>query len=524
MPSRSGTRHPDRASLSLAGKNRARLIRLCLALLYLSALSMLILWEYREHLEVLSSECSLKDVTKPSLYNIPYSRILEWSSSHAAGHVATVVIPAELEEIHSNLCLGRAYMADVLRVLATEHPTVIAIDKFYSPNACASDPASTESLLRAVDAVPMPVVVGESTNGLEKRAGGSCLARKAQLDFHSPNVRHGITRIDSEPERFPLRWLVLTPDRATNTSAEPAHPEASSEEVFRPELADSLSLAAVRAYDPAFVAQPRVQRLIAKDDHAYANLSTDLPRITTTDLLCSAADETTRRRWSVSCSGNAAPVNLAGRLVVVGAETSTDEKIVLEKRMWGVQLQAHYMEALLSGDYLRYLPLPAGFTLFALFVFLIEGLPTILLARRPRWKGTFLIGHAYPRRRYFWVVFCTVALLAASTVLSLALRYLPPLLVFGDILLVATTRFLFFLAESAEHPFLHAYTHGKAHSMSQNIPDARPVVVTANKTDPSPTPTPQTPPQPLSILPEPVQVIPGPISGNTPGSEGGSAG
>ena len=524
MSSRSA---PDRTARkshpSDAPHQTGRWMRVVLGLLYLTALSLLIVWEYRDRLEVYTSECELRDQVKSSLYNLPYERFLDWASSGAVRHVATVAIPEDLEEIQQNVCLGREYMADVLRALALHNPSVIVIDKFYGAGTCASAPASTEDLIRAVGALKVPVVIGESARGLEHKIANSCLVRTSQLDFKAPNATHGLTRINSEPERLPLRWLILPsePERAGESS--PAEPVAAGGNIVAADFGDSLSFAAVKAYDPAFAMQRRIRELVVRDHHGYANLTIEIPGVTTTQLLCDAEDATIRKKWSLSCSRQSGLPNLAGRVVVIGAETPADEKLVLGQRMWGFELQARYIEALLSGDYLGFLPIWWGLAIFGLFVFLIEGLPTILIARRPRWRKLPLVGHAYHHRRYLWVIFWAICVIAVSTVLTLALRYLPPLLVYGDILLVAVTRLLFFLAESAEDPFLHAHSHRKAHPMStSHVSDAKTPHSTTSTHSPkephlNPSVEPFTPDQPTD--PDPV-----PNSINQPGTEAGTVG
>jgi hypothetical protein len=96
---------------------------------------------------------------------------------------------------------------------------------------------------------------------------------------------------------------------------------------------------------------------------------------------------------------------------------------------------------------------------FAAFIFIIEGVPTLLEAFRPGWKKIRFLSRAYPRRRYAWVIFWAIATVLLASLLCLALGYLPPLVVFGDIWFVAITRLLFFVAESTETPFLHHHHH-----------------------------------------------------------------
>jgi CHASE2 domain-containing sensor protein len=484
----------------------------------LIALSLLVVWEYRDRFEALSSECELRDQTKSNFYNRPYERILNLASSGGGGHVVALAIPADLEEIQNNLCLGREYMSDVLRALAARGPSVVAIDKFYSAGTCASSPASTQDMIRAVAALKVPVVIGESTNGLEHQVGNSCLVRKPQLDFGAPNVRHGITRINDEPERLPLRWLVL---------ASAPEEGSSAGEVPTTEFADTLSFAAVKAYDPGFAEQEKIRQMVAHDDHAYANLDMRITRMSTTQLLCSTKDEGLYRKWSLSCGALPALPDVAGKIVLIGAETGTDRKEVLGERIWGFELQARYMEALLSGGYLGYLPIWWGLFVFALFIFVMQAVPAILKARRPGWETLPFVHFAYSQPRYFWVVFSASSVIAVSAVVMLALHYLPPLLVYGDILLVAVTHLLIYLAESTEHPFVHAHhLHPREeHNLSthdSNDHQEKPSTASTSaahsmQAHASPATEPFVPSQPAD--PEPV-----PTSGNKPGSEAASEG
>jgi hypothetical protein len=428
--------------------------RAWLALLYLGALSGLIVWEYHERLDAFSKECTFQDEHRGNLYSRPYEQFLAWASPASTGHVALVAIPMDAREIQVNVCLGRAYLADVLRAVAKQHPAVVVVDKFFHANTCSRSPASTNELIGAVRDVSAPVVVGESTKGIDETVAGSCLVRDEQLRFDSPNVTHGLTRLQTEPERFPLVWPVLE--------------EKPEEHAAAPVVTylDTLALAAAKAYDPGFVEQRSVRELVAMRDRAYARLDMTLPRTTTIDVLCADGDEAVRNRWDLACKPAAATPRMLGKVVVIGAESPTDEKTVLGRKLWGFELQATYIESLLSGNYLRSLPVWVSVALFIAFVFVIEGLPTILMAYRPQWKRRFLLRYAYPRRRYVWVVFWVVTLLALSTVLSLAFRFLPPLLVFGDILFLAVTRLMYFSAESAEHPLVHVHAHGHTHGPS----------------------------------------------------------
>lgn len=418
-----------------------------LAALYFAALSALVLWEYRDRFETLDNGCELVDAPPHSgLYSRPYEHLLDWASSDAARHVSVLSIPADLEEIQSNACIGRAYTADVLRTLALLHPAVIVLDKFYSPGACASAPESTRDFVATTGALSVPVIVGESTGGLPRRVDEACLVRKPQLDFASPNVHHGLTRLNTATEKLPLEWRVL-----------PATPTAG-----RSEVADSLALATIKVYDPGYVNRPRIRALLGADRHPYANLDLDLPHATTTDLLCEAGTPAMLNRWRPDCSHRPTPVSIMGKVIVIGSEGRDDLRQVLGTRMWGFDLHAHYIEALLSGTFLRTVSFGAAFAIFTAFILMTEAVPALLSYYRPRWRHKRFLCHAYKRRRYFWTAFWAVTFVVVTTLVALFLHYLPPLIMFSDIALVATTRLIIFAAESTEHPLLHP-PHRKAH-------------------------------------------------------------
>ena len=426
---------------------RSRRLRVVLGLVYLLALSGLIVWEYRDHLDLGSTGCEPAIAeTKSALHSRAYEHLLDWASGESTSHVTAIAIPEDMEDIQGNVCQARAYFADLIRTIAPQHPAEIVIDKFYGPAACPNSPQTTAELVAAVRSAPFPIIVGESAAIAPAAHDGSCLVRKPQLDFGSSNVIRGLTRLNLEAERVPLQWKIL-PSDAEGSSA-------------KAEAADSLSLAAVKAYDSDYQHHRRLQAMIAADHHPYANLRVDLPQETSTQLLCDAGTPAMRQRWNVSCSGPAPHLKLLGKVVLIGAEDERDHWPVLDSRMWGFELQARYIQVMLSGSYLRGLPIWIPFLTFASFMFVVEGLPTLLEALIPAGKDHWFLTHAYTQRRYVWVIFWTLCFPTVFTVLALALGYLPPLVVFGDICLVAITRLLLFAAESTGSPLIQPNKKG----------------------------------------------------------------
>jgi uncharacterized membrane protein YphA (DoxX/SURF4 family) len=253
-------------------------------------------------------------------------------------------------------------------------------------------------------------------------------------------VHRGIVSLNTQLEKIPLQWNV----------------RASEEPDARVETPDSLSWAAVKAYDPDFARVERIQELVDSRRHPFVNLNFTLPTQTSTQLLCATGTEEMRKRWSVECSGPIQPPRLLGRIVVIGSETMPDRHPVLGKQLWGVDLQARYIQALLSGRYLRAVPVWVGFVVFAVFVLLIEGLPALMEAYTPKLKKHPVFAHAFRQRRFVWVAASAVIWIVLTAAVCLALGCLPPLAAFGDIFLLASTRLLIFTVESTEVPLLHS--------------------------------------------------------------------
>jgi len=425
---------------TVASPWRAAATKLLLGAVYLLPLAGLIVWEHRDHLADFTSSCDTPpDVAHSDLYSVPYSFFLSRASGDSVSSVSLVGIPADLAEIQANVCQARPYIADLLRSIAAQHPAEIVVDKFFSPTACRVFPQNTSELLAAVQSTSIPVVVGEFTDLADTRRNGTCLVRKPQLDFASSNVHRGLTRLYTELDKIPLQWRVLSSPTATNVTDTTT-------------TSDTLSWAAVKIYAPDFAQRPRMKALVDSPTATFANLNLDLPRLTSTQVLCSFGTAEMRSRWSPDCSRPPSTAPLAGKIVLIGAEDLADQKIVLGSRVWGYDLQGRYMQALLSGAYLRELPASVVYFLFASFLVLIELVPTALQAWVPRLHDHLLLRPAFRRKRYVWVVSWTIAFLCLTSLICLGFGYLPPLAVCGDIVVIAIARLLFFAAGSAEAP------------------------------------------------------------------------
>jgi hypothetical protein len=181
---------------------------------------------------------------------------------------------------------------------------------------------------------------------------------------------------------------------------------------------------------------------------AFANLNIDLPRQSSTQVLCSIGTPEMRTHWSADCSGPPSTVPITGKIVLIGSEDIVDQKIVLGSKVWGYDLQGRFMQALLSGAYLRELSAWVVYVLFGGFLVLIELVPIALQVFLPRLRNHVLLRPAFRRKRYLWVIFWTLAFLCLTSLICLGSGYLPPLAVFGDICIIVVARLLFFAAGS----------------------------------------------------------------------------
>jgi hypothetical protein len=169
------------SSPSHAKPPRSPLFQILMGVVYLAAIAGLIVWEYHDHVQLGSSGCEspVREV-KSSLYARSYERLLDWASGESASHVTAIAIPADLEDIHGNLCQARSYLADLVISIAAQHPAEIVIDKYFSPASCANAQQNTADLLAAVRSVSAPVVVGESaksTSGSPRHSSSASLSR-----------------------------------------------------------------------------------------------------------------------------------------------------------------------------------------------------------------------------------------------------------------------------------------------------------------------------------------------------------
>ncbi len=349
-----------------------------------------------------------------------YSPLLSWISRPTHKDVAALYIDSGLSQIQLNTCLARSYLADVLTLAATQHPARLVVDKYFGPDTCTEgeDSVASDSLVKTVQALPFPVIIGRSTQRSAEAKIEPCLVQQPELSFHSTNVIPGLVRPNSDLVKIPLQWLVSeSPGQA-------------------PQFQDTLAFAALRSFAPELV-----KGLLRSHRQPYAKIQDDIPEESSAQFLCSGADSAVKVRWHLQCSSkpDGDLYSLQGKVVVVGAQSSNDQEDVLGHTYYGYQLQAQYLDDLLTGSYLLASPGWLPVTIYLFFVLISEA-PRFI--QKP--FNDFTENHLFPRTivhehlKLFWSLAWAVVFILGSNFLFFLFHFLPPL---GLIVFIFSTVF-----------------------------------------------------------------------------------
>lgn len=339
-------------------KWQRRRVKIGVACFYLFIAGMLIWYELRDQGYFHSdSECTLRST--PQGDDWVTENAYPWILAHmspggsGSGGVSVVAIESGLETFQQNVCIARGLTADLLTAIAAQKPAVIAIDKFYGQTACASSDKDTQSLYAVTSKLGVPLIVGESTHAAPEGSTEACLVLTPQLDLGSA-VKHGLTRLNLDVLKIPMSWPVFKDDSAKELAAPPDD--------------ESFSVVTANAAAKVWGKSAAFDGLIHSTQQPYANVRGTLQRQTATNLLCSAPGGTlTAAKWGLMCPAKPQRIDLRNKVVVLGAESESDFPVVLGSGMYGFELQAHYIDALLAQGYLR--PVSLWFLLFPLTLY-----------------------------------------------------------------------------------------------------------------------------------------------------------
>ena len=286
--------------------------------------------------------------------------------------LVTLEPPSVPLSVLSNVCDSREFMSFLIPALVANGALVIAIDKFYSAGACPDGRRENLHLSASIKNVPanVHVVVGQATRRKASATDGlddSCLVLTPAFDFggagdpshggRSGKVLYGLTRLNENSAQIPLAWPVLKDDSSTQIATMPGFALVAAEQLGSKDLRES-------GLD--FVAQERIQ-----EKHPFGFFE-DIASSDAMDVLCSTPAKVPLP-WSCPPAGRHRHYPFEGKVVVVGEKVSTDRQPFLGGSEYGVNLQAQYIDALLSNRFLREVPSCWEWDMVKAFILLFAG-------------------------------------------------------------------------------------------------------------------------------------------------------
>jgi hypothetical protein len=431
-----------------------------------------------------SDPCSLGEIDQSSLSAKMYLPLAKWALRYTpTPSVAIIYIDPSHDppDLLSNTCASRAFLARLVTALNTLSAHVIVIDKYYSASACAEQDKNA-AFVSAMEGSKVPIVVGQQTYAL---ADGSkspgCLALTPRLQFSSASkVLYGLTRLNSDDLKVPLRWPVFNQPPAPPPTASQPNPPAPAPTQLPAASGDTLSLVAAKAVSPQLESNSGVSKLLSAQIHPYTTFL-DLPHITALTALCSAepaprapidgqpGDDLCKPwvRPIDNLDGN--QLSLDSKIVVIGEVTDLDmhpfpttQAPFRTNQRPGVFLQANYIQALLDHRFLQEIPLwltVTGLVFFVIGVYCLywshdkEGKPHLSVER----AGIASL-----------VVF--VAMVLTSILAVLSMSYFTPLWALWGAGAFVVFRYL---EASGHHRSEHLLAHLTGHRHTEEDPPAQ---------------------------------------------------
>ena len=385
-----------------------------------------------------SNSCQLTDKEQSSISARMYLPIARWALRYTpTPSVAIIYIDPSHDppDLVNNTCASRAFLARLVPALNQLNAHVIVIDKYYSAGACAEQDKNT-AFISAMESSKIPIVVGQQTHGISDGSSlAGCMAPTKRLEFSKTSkVQYGVTRIDNDDLKIPLRWPIY----ADPADAPPAAPGvAYTPKQLDPASGDTLSLVAAKAVDPNIESRPSVQKMLAAPVNPYTTFL-NLPHITALTALCSAepaprapideqpGDDLCKAWVRPLDNLDGKGLSLAGKIVVIGDISDADMKPFPTdlapfpaKQRPGVFMQANYVQALLDHRFLREIPEAVTLGLLVLYVFLVYVLYWAHdIDGRPRFNA---------EQAGLWSLAAFCVLLLMSFLVLVSLSYFTPL-------------------------------------------------------------------------------------------------
>ncbi|MGA1982551.1 MAG: CHASE2 domain-containing protein [Acidobacteriaceae bacterium] len=434
-----------------------------------------------------SNPCALTDSPQSSISARMYLPIAKWALRYTPSpSVAIIYIdPAhDPADLLTNVCASRAFLSRLVPALNTLNAHVIVIDQYISANACAEQ-GKNQAFIKAMESSKVPIVVGQQTHALPQTSAASgCLALTPKLEFSpSSKVHYGLTRIDNDDLKIPLRFTVYTDPTVSPAAAPTTEPATASPPAPVPLPAtagDTLSLVAAKLVNPRIESNRVLSKLLAPQIDPYTTFL-NLPHITALTALCSAepsprapidgqpGDDLCKPwvRDPNNLDGN--QLSLAGKVVVVGAISDQDMKPFPTNlapfppgERPGVFLQANYVQALLDHRFLQQIPTPVTLGLLVLYVLIVYSL---YWAHDQTGRPRFTLDQAG-----FWSLVVLAGVVACSFLVLVTMSYFTPLWALWGAGVFMVFRYL---EASGHHRSQHLLGHlaGHHHAAAQPAPE-----------------------------------------------------
>lgn len=320
---------------------------------YLLIVIAVVLIHYRS--EIFATDCGSLTWT----VKLWHQRLCTAGNRKPRAHYVRVVTLATASEPVGDRCEGRRFTATLLRRLKDVGPSLIVIDKWYLPTACANT-AATSALQEAVKQVSqtVPIVLARDSDSYDEllanndpalamwdkmglRQADQVLADSA-IAVDGKAAQFGIARLACNNWQIPLTWMVHPP-----LDSPPATNESAVE-------MDALAFAAAKKYDPKLAGL--THRYVENRDDlvgAFLPLQSFDP-LSATQVLCGL--QATKYDPSSCPTTQSTELSLKGKIVLIGEYSEADRHESVIGSVPGFLLQANYIESLLDDRYYRLIP------------------------------------------------------------------------------------------------------------------------------------------------------------------------
>jgi hypothetical protein len=328
--------------------------------------------------------CALQEMDQDFLTTLvykPLSRLLLGFKQSPSPSVVIVYIDPKTDppELLTNTCLARVFIGKLVDDISSLGAKAIVIDKFYSKDSC-SDKNVNGAFGTAMTNKTIPIIVGQPTQLLsdDKGTDKGCLAISPQFPLDPQKVKYGLTRLNNDVLKLPLRWPLFRDTdnpRVDKPINDDSNPKIDDKDLH---AGDTISLMAARQIDWRVDQESDpVAKLIALHVHPYTSFI-ELPFTNAMKVRCSKEPEILDANGEkLDCTKIQFPKDaidpraLAGKIVVIGDLSDQDMQPFPDekKERPGVYLQANYLQSILDRRFLQ--EIPWYVTLIGLVVFIV---------------------------------------------------------------------------------------------------------------------------------------------------------